>query len=187
MEIKLKDCEIDNIIDTTNDYASFGNTFGDDNHSSFTDFTFVLSNNKKVSLNSFEGTPYGSPIGIDQPSKFLLDFLELVTSNDINNMTFTELVAFIIENHTTREIVIEVEKNGVVKKGIYTKDTFLAFCFLKTQGNGYETNQDKNNRYLEYNPKENYLPYEQRIKFNEIVYVENDCVLDTDLKTFLEA
>lgn len=187
LNIKLKDCILDEIIDETNDYESFGNTFGDSEHHSFVDFTFKLNDGREISLNSFEGQAFGSPIGINNQTGFLINMLQLVTSGEISNYSIAELIQEVINENSTGEVVLVVSKNGLTTKGIFTKNNpYLAFDYLKKNcGKEFLENKNINNKYIYFPKDNNYLAPEDMFTIDEVAFVKNGCLLDTDLKSFI--
>lgn len=115
--IKLKDANVVNIIDDLEEYTGFGGTFNPDIVKHMTNFTLELEDGRVVALKSIELGYYSDPIGIADAAPFIIDVLRVVTSGDASELTLAQFIAWIIENHVTEGIVIEVTSSGATKKG----------------------------------------------------------------------
>lgn len=190
--IKLKDVNVDNIIDDIEDYSVWTGTFADNTNKTMNNFTLELEDGRKVELDSIDFVPYSEPFGIDNPTTFIMDVLRLVTSGEARSYTLADFIRWIVDNFVSGGIEITLHSKNGVSKGYIERSEYSGISYID------EYVKKLINSQVKYNDRFDYcylLGETQDLKptINDVLQVnltrdpELSSVTLTDLDTFLSA
>lgn len=148
--IKLKDVNIDNIIDDIQDYSVWGGTFNDSTNTQMSNFILELEDGRTIELKSIDLDQYSEPFGIHSATEFVMDVLRLVTSGEARSYTLTDFILWIVDNYVEGGIEITVSKcKSITKTGFIERklDEFYPSFIVDYVKHGINKNYNFSKRY----------------------------------------
>lgn len=129
--IRLRNRDIEDIIDNEEYYSVYGSTFNEDEKEVVTEVTFVTDLGERIHFGSIP-VPYGNPIGLQlNPISLMREVLTLIADNEIEQLDLNEFIEWFMEFVDNNHYVIELtNREGIVRNvfieriesGIYLDD-----------------------------------------------------------------